>query len=214
MKEVKGKISGIGEKATRSNEITADDLAILRNYCFGKDYGIIDKENYNFVILNQTNTGIQLSKGVMYAYGYVGYIEGTNFEFIRPSIAQYHIIYGELNKSVIPNEATLKIKNNQSKKDITLNTFRQDYLSLIKTGIFQMPLYIVKLNYDGIEEVTDIRRLSKCIGRSEYSPKTSHIINSLDENVILTNVPDITDKSQAVVNADWVYRAIQQAISE
>lgn len=37
-----GKISGIGNALTRTNEITADDLGVIRNYIIGWESGVID----------------------------------------------------------------------------------------------------------------------------------------------------------------------------
>lgn len=42
--EYKGKIAGINYENPKANEITADDIAILRKYIFGWDYGVLDIE--------------------------------------------------------------------------------------------------------------------------------------------------------------------------
>lgn len=212
--EHKGKISGIGNKTTRKNEITADDLAIMRSYCFGNNIGIIDKTGYNFDILNQSNSTIKLCKGVCYAYGYIGYIDIAEINFIRPSLPQYHIIYVELNKSVIPNVCTLKTKNNGSNGNIEINTLRQDYLSVIRTGICQIPLYVVKLTSEGIETIKDERPLKKHIRQTEIAESTCEVVGEIDKYAVYVENPSLDDKSNKVVNIGWVNALVKQVITE
>lgn len=147
------KISGTGNPTTRLNEITADDIATLRNYIIGFDSGVIKGFEET-----ATDISVTLTSGIMFAYGYVGYEDTKTFYFNKTSATQYHFIYGEIDRSVIPNTFELKVKNNQGGSEIKPTTFRQDILSQVKTGVFQLPLYRVKLGSDGIEgEVKDLR---------------------------------------------------------
>lgn len=115
------------------------------------------KTQYSFDVLAQDNTMLKLNKGYIVAYGYIGYEEPKTFNFNPTAATQYHFIYGEIDRSVIPNTFELKVKNNQGGKDIKPTTFRQDILSTVKTGVFQLPLYRVKLGSNGIEEIKDLR---------------------------------------------------------
>lgn len=199
-----GKISGIGNPTERINEITADDLATLRYFQIGRDYGVIDREGYNFSIKYEINTSsVEVGKGIMFAYGYLGYVDKCVLEFIRPAISQYHIIYVELDRSKIPNTCILKVKNNQSSTSIE-RTFRQDYLDKVRTGIFQLPLWRVKVGSNGIEEVVDLRQLENKIKQVEYATKCKSVFGSIDETVTATTQP-ITDNSQKITTTEFVY---------
>lgn len=180
--EIKGQISGTGNSATRQNEITADDLATLRHFIVGLESGVVDKTGYNFSEISHNATSIKLGKGIMFAYGYFGYVDSSTFYFVKPAVTQYHYIYVELDKSVIPNTCILKVKNNQSSKNIE-NAFRQDVLSLVKTGIYQLPLYMVELNSNGINNVEDIRSLRQSIKKVFKANITKGITGTIASNV-------------------------------
>ena len=88
-----GKISGIGNPTERINEITADDLATLRYFQIGWDYGVVDRQGYNFLVDTEKHKGtssVEVGKGIMFAYGYVGYVDSCVFEFIRKDRGVYH----------------------------------------------------------------------------------------------------------------------------
>lgn len=217
MGEYQGKISGIGNRATRFNEITADDLATLRHFQIGWDYGVIDRQGYKFDISYQLGTSsVEVSKGIMFAYGYVGYVDSCKLEFIRPAIPQYHIIYVELDRSKIPNTCTLKVKNNQSSTSIE-RTFRQDYLDKVRTGIFQLPLWRVKVGANGIEEVVDLRKdldlLKQSIKQVEYSQNCKSVFGTISPEATATTQP-ITDNSQKIATTEFVYLTTRSYIDE
>jgi hypothetical protein len=206
-----GKISGIGNATTRYNEITADDLAVLRHFQIGWNYGVIDREGYNFPIeyaLKESN--VKVGKGIMFAYGYLGYVDKCTVEFIRPAIPQYHIIYAELDRSKIPNTCTLKVKNNQSSTSIE-RTFRQDYLDMVRTGIFQLPLWRVKVGANGIEEVFDLRALKNKPKQVEYAPYCKRVFGSIEPSVTATTQP-IADDSKKIATTEFVHLATRDYI--
>lgn len=210
-----GKISGIGNPTERINEITADDLATLRYFQIGMDYGVIDREGYNFSIKYEINTSsVEVGKGIMFAYGYLGYVDKCVLEFIRPAISQYHIIYVELDRSKIPNTCILKVKNNQSSTSIE-RTFRQDYLDKVRTGIFQLPLWRVKVGANGIEEVFDLRKdldlLKQSIKQVEYAQNCKSVFGSISHEATATTQP-ITDKSEKIATTMFVYNATRDYI--
>lgn len=212
-----GKISGIGNPTERINEITADDLATLRYFQIGWDYGVVDRQGYNFLVDTEKHKGtssVEVGKGIMFAYGYVGYVDNSVFEFIRPSIPQYHIIYVELDRSKIPNTCTLKVKNNQSSTSIE-RTFRQDYLDKVRTGVFQLPLWRVKVGANGIEEVFDLRKdldlLKQSIKQVEYAPNCKSVFGTISPEATATT-QRITNKSGKIATTDFVYLATRYAI--
>lgn len=60
-------------------------------------------------------------------------------------------------KSVLPNAFFIGVKNNYASKEITEFSLRRDVLSAIKTGVFQLPIAIVKVDKSGISEIIDLR---------------------------------------------------------
>lgn len=201
-----GKISGIGNPTERINEITADDLATLRYFQIGWDYGVVDRQGYNFLVDTEKHKGtssIEVGKGIMFAYGYVGYVDSCVFEFIRPAISQYHIIYVELDRSKIPNTCILKVKNNQSSTSIE-RTFRQDYLDKVRTGIFQLPLWRVKVGSNGIEEVFDLRDLKDKTKQVSFAPNCRSVFGEISQSATATTQP-ITDVSGKIATTEFVH---------
>lgn len=206
-----GKISGIGNPTERINEITADDLAALRYFQIGWDYGVIDREGYNFSIKYEINTSsVEVGKGIMFAYGYLGYVDKCVLEFIRPAISQYHIIYVELDRSKIPNTCILKVKNNQSSTSIE-RTFRQDYLDKVRTGIFQLLLWRVKVGSNGIEEVVDLRKLYDKPKQVQYSINTKRVVGKIDSGVTAVTQPN-NDNSNKIATTMFVHNATRDYI--
>lgn len=211
MVEIQGKISGIGNATTRLNEITADDLAIMRYYQVGWDYGVINRQGYKFDITYQQNTSsVEVDKGIMFAYGYFGFVDKSKFEFIKPAIAQYHIIYAELDKSKIPNTCILKVRNNQSSTNIE-RMFRQDYLNRVRTGIFQLPLWRVKVDSNGIQEVVSLRDLKDSIKQVSVTNICKSVIGEIDGDATATTQP-ITDKSKKIATTMFVHSATRDYI--
>ena len=214
--EYQGKISGIGNATTRENEITADDLAILRNYINGWEYGIINREGWNFNAYKEGNN-VVVEKGIMFAYSYFGILPETiKIPFIKTSAVQYRFIYAEIDRSVIPNTFTIKVKNNQGSHKVKPTTFRQDYLSAVKTGVFQLPLWRVQLDNEGIADIdglTDLRQelglLKDCIKQVQCSVATSgRVTNSISEKTNATTQPN-TDSSEKLATTNFVYSAIR-----
>lgn len=212
------KISGIGNATTRINEITPEDLAVIRNYIFGFDSGVINGFTQT---LNDEKTELTISKGLCFAYGYMGYEEEKKFVFNKTSAEQYHFIYGEFDLSKIPNTFELKVKNNQGGATIKPTTFRQDILSSVRTGVYQLPLYRVKLDNTGVVEIVGIKD-NNIIGqgdtiyrnypkRVEYTPITNKIIGTIDDSVTATT-QDINDNSKNIATTDFVHKATRYYI--
>ena len=148
----------------------------------------------------------------MFAYGYLGYVDTSVFELIRPAIPQYHIIYVELDKSKIPNTCEIKIKNNQSSTSIE-RTFRQDYLDRVRTGIFQLPLWRIRVGSNGIEEVFDLRDLRDNISNVEYAQYCESVIGEVSPLAIATQ-QDINDNSEKIATTLFVHNLARKYIDE
>lgn len=212
MAEYKGRISGIGNSLDRTNEITTDDLAIIRRFIIGHDYCVLNSES--FVCTKIDNKTIKLSQGMMQAYGYLGFLDkAINIDFLLPSAIQYNIIYIEIDRSVVPNTCYIKIKNNQASPYINRNTFRQDVLSSIKTGVFQLPLWKLTLTNEGIVEIEDIREIKEKIKNVKESNDTKKILKSIPKDATIDIFgTDGTDRSNKIASTIFVAIACYAAI--
>lgn len=159
------------------NEIDKNNVALARKFIFGYDYGVI-KDSFAASVTTglQGSSAVLLQKGLMFAYGYVGgIIENATLDFSLPSGTQYHFIYAEIDMSKIPNVFYIKTKNNGR---ATTAEWRQDYLSSVRTGVFQLPLWRVKLTSNGITEITDLRERKTKIHNAvntKYSIKANNV---------------------------------------
>ena len=162
----------------------------------------------------KTENKLTIYKGYMFAYGYVGYVPNTVLYFNKTAATQYHFVYVEIDKSVIPNTCAIKVKNNQGGNKILPTTFRQDVLSSIKTGVYQLPLYLVELDSNGIKEVVDLRSKIKHdkIKKVKSTNETNKITGVVEEGVVSTTY-EYTDCSERLATTGFVYLATFAAIN-
>ena len=212
-------ISGKGDTDSRLNEITGDELAIYRNTIIGYPFGVIKFDYHDFNYFVESNT-IHLTDGVCFAYGYFAYHKAIDLTILPPPVENYYVIYVRIDKSVIPNTCEIKTKNNYASPQIGENAFRQDVLSTVKTGVFEIPLWLFKATNKGIDpRFTDKRPLKDKILNVEYSD-TSKIVKfndnlkgKLDNGVAATTQP-IEDKSKKAATTEFVQMAIQAEINK
>ena len=209
--EVYGKVSGIGDSETRANEITADELATFRYYIIGWQYGIIDYGK-KFDIKSRYTDTLIIDSGLMFAYGYLGLSpREATFTFNKTAAVQYHFIYAEIDKSVVPNKFKITTKNNQASPLIKPTTFRQDILSTVKTGVFQLPLYQVKITLSGISEVIDLRNDYKYFKNVKRSDDTKEVVGSISSSVTGTT-QQASSNSLLVATTMHVHNSIRDYI--
>lgn len=170
------------------------------------------KTQYSFDILAQDDTMLKLNKGYIVAYGYVGYEKTKIFYFNKTAATQYHFIYGEIDRSVIPNTFELKVKNNQGGSEIKPTTFRQDILSQVKTGVFQLPLYRVKLGSNGIEDITDLRDVKDYIKRVKHADITTKKIVGQISDTATATTQLTSDSSKKIATTMFVHNACRNYI--
>lgn len=211
------RVSGYGIAATRKNEITADDLAVIRNFIMGYDYGVIGADSFKLTAY-ASESRIHVTRGLMYAYGYLGYMPtDSDFYIVPPSVPQYYIVYAEIDKSVIPNTFKISILNNQGSDKVDL---RQDVLSSVRTGIFRMPLHRLLVYYnktdDGIDvkigETTDLRVLNLPV-QSVTSVDSAKVITEslgIDVSATTQSAGDISNK---VATTAFVDRAVTNEVN-
>lgn len=239
MATYQGTISGIGDSKTRENEITSDNVAVFRDFAIGYNLdtrdagGVIYNPRHDFYAWVDGTSGeysntLHVDGGFAFAYGYFAYIPATSFTFLPPAVEQYHLIYLELDKSVVPNTATIKTKNNQGSSSTTYSTFRRDQLSSVKTGVNQIPLWLIKITSSGIKvenlqgvEGVDLRTRRRTIENVNHSDNATHLYFdgddktfSIGENVTCVT-PSLTSSktSQFVVNCEFVQELISQEIN-
>ena len=186
------------------NEISKDNVAIARRFIVGYDYGVINN-GFNSIITSGiagSNSAISMQSGEIFAYGYVGGIlQPQKIEFTLPSGTRYDFIYAEIDMSRIPNTFYIKIKNNGR---AATTEWRQDYLSSVRTGVFQLPLYRVKLASSGIVELTDLRD-TKIKLNNAITVKT--ITKTVGANVVGVT-PNTNDDSTKIATTAFVYSAL------
>lgn len=217
----KGTISGTGNADTRDNEITGGKLAVVRNFEIGytdfqKVGGVIYDPQHDFGCeIDIIEKGkLKIQDGMGFAYGYFAYAPATEITILLPAVEQYHIIYFELNLSTVPQSCTVNIKNNQSSPNILQNTLRQDQLSTIKTGVFQIPLWVIKATNKGIEIYEDLREktdtLKKYIQRVYHTDNAQNVNNngSIGKNVTCPFRISAND-SHIIVNTQYVDGAVK-----
>lgn len=215
-------ISGTGNSETRVNEITGDELALFRNFVVGYESGVIAFDKHDFIYSVSGNT-ISVSDGICFAYGYFGYCKAKEFNIFPPAVEQYYIIYARIDKSVIPNTVELLIKSNYASPNIGLNTFRQDVLSTVKTGVYEIPLWVFRATNKGVDElaISDKRPLRENIKKVEYSDYANVVemgnlqdgeFNIQNEATAVTQA--ITDSSNKVATTAFTDAAIQAEINK
>lgn len=205
-----GEISGIGNSATRKNEITAEDVATTRHFIVGWDGGVI--KGFDEDTTKRTSTSLTLNGGTMFAYSYFGHFPDTyTFHFNQTAAMQYHFIYAEIDRSIVPNTAKLKVKNNQAGKEIKPTTFRQDVLSAVKTGVYQLPLYRITLNESGIAAVEDVRDIRKAIKKVAYANQTHKITETISSTAMAITRP-VSANDTTVATTLFVHNACRDYI--
>lgn len=219
--DYKGTVGGIGKSEDRINEITSDDLAVARNYIIGYSGlldgaigGVVKDDDHDFAIsIDLDNPGhFRISDGMAIAYGYVGWCDATFFDILLPAVEQYHLIYAEFDNSVIPNRFALKIKNNQSSPYYD-TAFRRDVLSSVKTGIFQQPLWRIKVTNKGITDASDIRNVIDSIEQAYYADLADIVSDKLGDGTICVKQA-AGDDSDKISSTKFAQNEIMRAINQ
>ena len=174
--------------------------------------------NKDKIILRERKTQITITSGLMFAYGYFGYIPKNVTLYFNPTAAtQYQFVYIELSRSVIPNGCVIKVKNNQSGDAIKPTTFRQDILSAVKTGVYQLPIYRITLNSTGISEVKGFRDIPSLQGLAQLISQIKKTYTSFQTKIITESISSsavattqtVEDNSTKIATTEFVKKAIQ-----
>lgn len=215
MPRVDGAVSGLGDSATRKNEITADSVAIFRNCVYNANrqtksiaVGLFGENPFDMVIVDNT---VEISAGCCIAYGYIGSSEPITLIFNITAAPQYWIIYAEFDCSVIPNTFAIKARNNQSSPKIGEYTLRQDTLSTFKTGVYQMPLAIVKVDGENLSFVSDERAFSTYPYKARSADEAKQITGTIGSNATIEGA--IADNDKNVCSTGKAVSLIQSAVN-
>lgn len=167
---------GNGIITGNKNEITRETLATIRQFIIGNVAFVNSRDGLNFEAIADGDTVI-VGKGMLYVYGYAALSKETEtFKFMRANTEQYWFIYAEVDLSRYPNILTIKKVNNGRS---TERTFRQDMLFFEKSGVYQRPLWRVRVTSNGIESIEDVRLLGGYkFEHGEWTSITSILIPS------------------------------------
>lgn len=215
MAYVVGTVSGLGDSATRKNEITADSVAIFRNCVYNANRqtksiaaGLFGENPFDMTIVNNT---VEIGEGCCIAYGYVGSSEPITLIFNITAAPQYWTIYAEFDCSVIPNTFAIKARNNQSSPKIGEYTLRQDALSTFKTGVYQMPLAVVKVDGENLSFVSDERVFLTYPYKARSADETKQITGTIGNNATIEGA--IADNGKNVCSTGKAISLIQSAVN-
>lgn len=135
-------LKGIGDAATRANEILPGFDARINSFIIGHTAGII-KNEYNEFQANTVDRGVIVKSGMMQAYGFFACSDtDTQINFIMPSTTQYIHIYAEIDLTVAPNRFEIKTT---PMSNSAMWIARQDNLKDTPNGKYQMQLWQVTL---------------------------------------------------------------------
>jgi hypothetical protein len=131
-------LKGIGDAATRVNEILPSLDARINKFLVGHTAGIIRGE-YNEFSAQIVDRGVAVRSGFLTAHGYFGASDTeTQINFVMPTGTQYVHIYAEIDLAPIPN--TFGIKATAMSNSEAWSP-RQDNLLTMQSGKYQFPLY-------------------------------------------------------------------------
>jgi hypothetical protein len=140
-------LKGIGDAATRVNEILPSLDAKINSFLVGHTAGIIKGEFYEFAA-TAIDRGVVVKSGLFEAYGYFGATDTeTQINFIMPSGTNYVHLYAEIDLSVVPNRFEIKATPMSNSSAFS---FRQDNLRTNLGGKYQFPLWQVTLTASSI----------------------------------------------------------------
>lgn len=198
-------LKGIGDSATRANEILPSFDARINNFLCGHTAGII-KNEFNEFSASAIDRGVVVKSGMIQAHGFFGASDADmQINFVMPSGTQYVHLYAEIDLSVIPNRFEVKataMSNNSAW------TPRQDNLRSITNGKYQFRLWQVTLTASTII-LTDKRVY---INKPLNAVNSERLTGSIDSAVTGTTQAQ-SDNSNKVATTSYVRQAVSDAFN-
>ena len=210
-------LKGIGDIATRTNEILPSMDARIYNFLAGHTSGVIENELNRFQA-QAIDRGVRVRSGMMQAHGYFGLTDtDTQFNFVMPQALRFVHVYAEINLSVTPHRFELRTT---AQSNSAAHTFRQDNLRTNTSGIFRLHLWQVTLNANNTITLTDRRAFTdrplRAVQASDFLPGgTIEALLAPRHSPPLTGVPTAPTAAQAVNNTQLATTAyVRQAITD
>jgi len=195
-------LKGIGDAATRVNEILPSLDARINNFLCGHTAGII-KGEFNDFSASAIDRGVIVRSGMFQAHGYFGCSDtDTQFNFVMPSTTQYVHLYAEIDLSVVPNRFEVKAT---AMSNTSAWTPRQDNLRSITNGKYQFALWQVTLTASTII-LSDKRMTVQKPLNAVNAEVAVRLSGSIDSAVTATTQPQ-TDNSTKVATTAHVRQA-------
>lgn len=169
-------LKGIGDSVTGKNEIVPTFDAKIFNFYAQVVPGVVGTEKNRFS-MTLVDRGIIIGPGMAHAFGYFGLSDAPQaFNFVIPSgQTQYSKVYAEFDLSARPQSFTIKVT---PQSDTSIIELQQDDLADITTGIYQLPLYLVKIQTNGTIAFDDIRPILNRIANATHSIESDHALEA------------------------------------
>lgn len=169
-------LKGIGDSVTGQNEIIPTFDAKIYKFCAQIGPGVIATEKERFPI-TLVDRGIIIGPGMAHAFGYFGLSDSPQtFNYVIPSSqTQYSKVYAEFDLSARPQSFSIKVT---PQSDTSVIELQQDDLSEVTTGIFQLPLFLIKIQTNGTITFEDIRSMRNRVAYSSHSNEADHSLTA------------------------------------
>jgi hypothetical protein len=187
-------VKGIGDPQTRVNEIIPKFDAQIFRFLAQTAAGVCWPDTASRFAITNRDRGVQIGTGMVCAHGYFGLSDApTQINFVIPSSgSQFARIIAEINLSTSPHRFSIRATAQSTSSNIGLT---QQSLTTTPSGIFQVPLYLVTINSNGVITHTDQRvQLQKVehARLAEDSTRATNATNLVSGGTIASNVTAVT----------------------
>lgn len=169
-------LKGIGDSVTGKNEIVPTFDAKIFNFYAQVTPGVIATEKDRFPI-TLVDRGVIIGPGMAHAFGYFGMSDSPQtFNYVIPSSQiQYSKVYAEFDLSARPQSFAIKVT---PQSDTSVIELVQDDLADVTAGIYQLPLYLVKIQTNGAITFEDIRPMLNRVSYATHSNESNHSLTA------------------------------------
>ena len=194
-------VKGIGDALNRINEIIPKFDAQIFRYLAQNNAGVCWQDSASRLAITNRDRGVQIGTGMVYAHGYFGMSDApTQIDFVLPSSgSNFARIFAEINLSTSPHRFTIRATAQSTSSIINLT---QHNLVTSPSGIFQVPLYLVTINWNGTITHTDQRVQLQKVAQASNADLAAHATNATNltgTGTIATGVTAVT-QTQATNN--------------
>lgn len=174
-------LKGIGDTATKANEILPSLDARINKFIVGHESGVIAGD-YGEFDARKIDRGIIVKGGMAEAHGFFGVSDTeVQFNFVLPAVTNYLHVYAEMDLTVVPNKFELKVTPMSNTADYT---FQHDDLTKAN-GRYQIPLWLVTLTPITLT-LSDERSIITTVKAANFSETAEILPQSDDSNRVAT----------------------------